>query len=81
MGRYYLFSDHVDGREAFDVSFKQFQSIIQGYQYVVVPRYHQTFSKLTSKTYHEHVRTGIYKVTNNGIKPLSTAKYLAEMNQ
>ena len=81
VGRYYLFSDHVDGREAFDVSSKQFQSIIQGYQYVVVPRYHQTFSKLTSKTYHEHVRTGIYKVTNNGIKPLSTAKYLAEMNQ
>ena len=81
VGRYYLFSDHVDGREAFDVSTEKFQSIMQGYQYIVVPRYHQTFSKLADKTYHEHVRTGIYKVTNNGIKQLSTTKYLAEMNQ
>ena len=81
VGRYYLFSDHVDGREAFDVSSKQFQSMVQGYQYIIVPRYHQTFSKLTSKTYHKHVHTGIYKVTSHGIKQLSTTKYLAEMNQ
>ena len=60
---------------------RNFNQLCRGYQYIVVPRYHQTFSKLADKTYHEHVRTGIYKVTNNDIKQLSTTKYLAEMNQ
>lgn len=78
VGRYYLFSDRVDGREAFNVSSEQFKFIVQGYQYIVIPTYHQTFSKLAKNAYHDNVHQGIYKVTSKGLKRISTAQYMNE---
>ncbi|MFL2019962.1 ABC transporter permease [Weissella hellenica] len=80
VGRYYLFSDQVDGREAFNVSPQEFKYIIKGYHYVVIPSYHQTFTKLAHKTYHSEVKTGIYKVDNDGLHAVSASKYMSEVN-
>ena len=80
VGRYYLFSDQVDGREAFDVSTQEFKYIIKGYHYVVIPSYHQTFTKLAHKAYHSKVKTGIYKVDNDGLHAISAPKYMSEVN-
>ncbi|WP_025023987.1 hypothetical protein [Companilactobacillus nodensis] len=65
VGRYYFFSDKVTGQENFTMSQQQFKTTVNGYQYVVIPEWHRTFTVMTQKVYHQHLKVGIFKVTPN----------------
>lgn len=65
VGRYYFFSTKVIGQENFTMSMQQFKTTLNAYQYVVIPEWHRTFTVMTEKVYHQHLKTGIFKVTKN----------------
>ncbi|CAJ2236206.1 ABC transporter permease [Companilactobacillus paralimentarius] len=67
VGRYYYFTDKAVGQENFMMTPKQFKQAIEQYQYVAIPESHQTFTVLTKKVFHQHVVTGLFKVTKNGL--------------
>lgn len=63
VGRYYFFSDKVVGQENFMLSKKAFRTALNQYQYVVIPEWHRTFTKMAWQVYHQRLKTGIFKVT------------------
>ncbi|GEO47730.1 hypothetical protein [Companilactobacillus kimchii] len=67
VGRYYYFTDKAVGQENFMMTPQQFKQAVEQYQYVAIPESHQTFTTLTKKTFHQHVVTGLFKVTKNGL--------------
>lgn len=67
VGRYYYFTDQAIGQENFMMTPKAFKQTVEQYQYIAIPETHQTFTTLTQKVYHQHVVTGLFKVTKNGL--------------
>jgi hypothetical protein len=67
VGRYYFFSDQVVGQENFDLSAAAFKKTIAQYQYIAIPEWHRTFTKMVTKVYGQKVKTGLYKVTAKGL--------------
>jgi len=67
VGRYYYFTDNAIGQENFMMTPKAFKQAIEGYQYVAIPETHRTFTVLTEKVFHQHVVTGLFKVTKQGL--------------
>ncbi|BDZ29834.1 ABC transporter permease [Lactiplantibacillus sp. WILCCON 0030] len=65
VGRYWYFTDKAVGQENFMMTPKVFKQTIENYQYVAIPETHRTFTVLTKKTFHQHVVTGLFKVTKN----------------
>lgn len=65
VGRYYFFSDKVVGQENFMMSPKAFKLALEKYQYVAIPEWHRTFTVMAQKVYHQHLKTGLFKVTPN----------------
>ncbi|AOT56340.1 ABC transporter permease [Weissella soli] len=65
VGRYYFFDGNVTARENFMMSAADFKQTVNSYDYIVIPEWHSTFSTMTRKVYHQHIRTGMYKVENN----------------
>ncbi|WP_087742636.1 ABC transporter permease [Levilactobacillus zymae] len=61
--RYYYFTDKAVCQEDFMVTPAVFKQTVQAYDYVVIPEFHRTFTVLTQKVYHQHVITGLYRVT------------------
>ncbi len=74
VGKYYFFSDKVDGQENFMLSKSDFKKEIQQYKYVALPEWHRTFTTMLKKTYHENYKTGFYKVTASGLKRVNQIK-------
>ena len=68
VGRYYFFSDKVVGQENFMLSKKAFRAALNQYQYVVIPEWHRTFTKMTWQVYHQRLKTGIFKVTPTALQ-------------
>ncbi|MFC6260710.1 ABC transporter permease [Levilactobacillus fujinensis] len=60
--RYYYFTDKAVGQEDFMVTPAVFKQTVQSYQYVVIPEYHRTFTKLTKRVYHQKIKTGLFKI-------------------
>lgn len=67
VGRYYYFTDKAVGQENFMMTPEQFKKTVESYQYVAIPESHRTFTVLTEKVFHQHVITGLFKVTKNGL--------------
>jgi len=67
VGRYYYFTDKAVGQENFMMTPELFKKTIESYQYVAIPETHQTFTTLTQKVYHQHIVTGLFKVTKHGL--------------
>lgn len=67
VGRYYYFTDKAVGQENFMMTPEQFKQTVENYQYVAIPESHRTFTVLTQKVFHQHVITGLFKVTKNGL--------------
>lgn len=65
VGRYYFFSDQVTGQENFMMSAKEFKAVTQQYDYIAIPEWHRTFTVMTNKVYHQHFKTGLYRVTKH----------------
>jgi hypothetical protein len=70
VGRYYFFSDKVEAREDFDMSKAAFKKKLSEYKYVALPEWHRTFTAMLEETYHQNYKTGMYKVTKDGLKPI-----------
>lgn len=71
MGRYYFFSDQVVGQENFMMSQAEFKNTIKQYDYVVLPEWHRTFTTMLEKTYHQDYKTGLFKVTKDGLQKVN----------
>lgn len=71
IAHYYYFSNQAVARENFIMSASDFRQEVSKYQYVVIPEFHSTFSTMTRKVYHQHVRTGLYRVTTHGLVKMS----------
>jgi hypothetical protein len=67
-GRYYFFSDQVVAQENFMMPAAEFKQAIQNYEYVALPEWHRTFTVMLKKTYHQDYKTGLFKVTKDGLK-------------
>jgi len=67
VGRYYYFTDKAVGQENFMMTPEQFKQTVESYQYVAIPETHRTFTVLTEKVFHQHVVTGLFKVTKTGL--------------
>lgn len=67
VGRYYYFTDRAVGQENFMMTPKAFKQTVESYQYVAIPETHRTFTVLTQKVFHQHVVTGLFKVTKHGL--------------
>lgn len=67
VGRYYYFTDKAVGQENFMQTPEAFKQTVENYQYIAIPESHQTFTTLTQKVFHQHVVTGLFKVTKNGL--------------
>lgn len=63
VGRYWYFTDKAVGQENFMMTPKVFKQTVESYQYVAIPETHRTFTVLTKKVFHQHVVTGLFKVT------------------
>ncbi|MCU4683439.1 ABC transporter permease [Lactiplantibacillus paraplantarum] len=63
VGRYWYFTDKAVGQESFMMTPKVFKQTVESYQYVAIPETHRTFTVLTKKVFHQHVVTGLFKVT------------------
>ncbi|WP_234005682.1 glycosyltransferase family 39 protein [Lactobacillus sp. CBA3606] len=70
VGRYYYFTDQAIGQENFMMTPKAFKKTLATYDYVAIPETHRTFTVLTQKVYHQHVVTGLFKITPHGLKRL-----------
>lgn len=68
VGRYYYFTDKAIGQENFMMTPKVFKQTIEGYDYVAIPETHRTFTVLTQKVFHQHIVTGLFKVTKTGLQ-------------
>lgn len=68
VGRYYYFSDKVVGQENFMMSKRAFKKTLNQYQYVAIPEWHRTFTVMTEKVYHQHIKTGLFKVSKNHLQ-------------
>lgn len=67
VGRYWYFTDKAVGQEDFMMTPKVFKRTVEQYQYVAIPESHRTFTVLTKKVFHQHVVTGLFKVTKHGL--------------
>ena len=64
VGRYFLYSPHVDGRENFLMDDETFITLLSRYDEVVVLDDHYTFDAMMSKLFHETLTPGVYKVSD-----------------
>lgn len=71
VGRYYFFSDQVAGQENFMMSQAEFKNTIKQYDYVVLPEWHRTFTTILEKTYYQDYKTGLFKVTKDGLQKVN----------
>lgn len=74
VGRYYFFSDKVVGQENFDMSRAQFKQTVRGYKYVAIPEWHRTFSAMVKQVWGQHLKTGLFRVTRNGLVRMQKRK-------
>ncbi|WP_230678609.1 ABC transporter permease [Lacticaseibacillus zhaodongensis] len=68
VGRYFFFSDKVVGQEDWNMSAKQFKQAVLAYQYVAIPEWHRTFSAMVKEVWGQSIKTGTFKVTQNGLQ-------------
>lgn len=64
VGRYFLYSPHVDGRENFLMDDETFINLLSRYDEVVVLDDHYTFDAMMSKLFNETLTPGVYKVSD-----------------
>ena len=62
VGKYYLFSPNVDGRENFLLSDADFRTLLKQYDEVVVLEEHFTFNAMTMKLTGKTFAPGVYSV-------------------
>lgn len=62
VGKYYLFSPNVDGRENFLLSDAEFRTLLKQYDEVVVLEEHYTFNAMTKKLTGKTFAPGVYSV-------------------
>lgn len=74
VGKYYFFSDNVVAREDFMMSPTDFKKLVQSYQYIALPEWHRTFTVMLQKTYHQDYRTGLFRVTPEGLVKVRQVK-------
>ncbi|MFT8751776.1 MAG: hypothetical protein ABF750_01450 [Oenococcus oeni] len=63
VGKFYLFSPHVNAMENFVMSFSSFKKLLNQYDYVVILQKHYTFNLMIRRLYHHSVAPGVYKVS------------------
>ncbi|MFD1484515.1 ABC transporter permease [Lacticaseibacillus baoqingensis] len=68
VGRYYFFSDQVVGQENWNMSRQQFKQAVLAFDYVAIPEWHRTFSAMVKQVWGQKVKTGIFKVTPQGLQ-------------
>ncbi|BDZ29835.1 hypothetical protein MH1LPH_03010 [Lactiplantibacillus brownii] len=62
LANYYFFTNNASGQATFSKSPRVFRKTLNQYEYVVVPKYDRRFSRGVRQTYHQHVRTGFYRI-------------------
>ena len=63
VGKFYLFSPHVNAMENFVMSFSSFKKLLNQYDYVVILQKYYTFNLMIRRLYHHSVAPGVYKVS------------------
>lgn len=62
VGKYYLYSPNVDGREDFLLDDAAFIDLLKQYDKVVILEEHYTFNAMTKKLFGDTFKIGIYEV-------------------
>ena len=74
LANYYFFTNNATGQATFSKNPIAFRKDLAQYDYVAVPEYDKTFTRGMKKSYHQHIRTGFYRVDNGHLSrvPLTT---------
>ncbi len=74
LANYYFFTNNATGQATFSKNPTAFRKDLAQYDYVAVPEYDKTFTRGMKKSYHQHIRTGFYRVDNGHLSrvPLTT---------
>ncbi|OJG42975.1 hypothetical protein RV04_GL000734 [Enterococcus hermanniensis] len=67
VGKYFLFSENVEGREDFVLEEQEFIELLKQYDYIVVLEEHYTFNKLFEKNFDQSLRNGIHSIRELGM--------------
>lgn len=62
VGKYFLFSENIEGRENFMFEDQEFIELLKQYDHVVVLEEHYTFNKLVEKNFDRSLGTGIHSI-------------------
>lgn len=74
LANYYFFTNNATGQAVFSTKKATFKKDLQQYEYVAVPKYDKKFTKGMKKFYHQHIRTGFYKVNKHHLTRLVATK-------
>jgi len=74
LANYYFFTNNATGQATFSKNRIAFRKDLAQYDYVAVPEYDKSFTRGMKKSYHQHIRTGFYRVDNGHLSrvPLTT---------
>lgn len=64
VGKYYLYSPFVEGREDFMMEDQTFNNLLKSYDYLVILDDHFTFNAMSEKIYHRTFEPGVYQVSD-----------------
>ncbi|WP_057880460.1 ABC transporter permease [Companilactobacillus kimchiensis] len=76
LANYYFFTNNATGQATFSKSKINFRKDIDQYQYIVIPKYDKSFTKGMHKYYHQHIRTGFYRVHTDHLQKITTSDSL-----
>ncbi|MFD1548525.1 ABC transporter permease [Levilactobacillus fuyuanensis] len=74
LANYYFFTNNATGQATFSKNRIAFRKGLAQYDYVAVPEYDKTFTRGMKKSYHQHIRTGFYRVANGHLFRVPLAK-------
>lgn len=63
LANYYFFTNNASGQARFSKSAHTFRNKLSKYDYVVIPKYDHSFTRGIRRVYHQHIRTGFYRIT------------------
>lgn len=74
VANYYFFTNNATGQAIFSKNKQTFLKDVGKYQYVVIPKYDKSFTRGVRKYYHQHIRTGFYKVHKDHLEKIAMKK-------
>ena len=62
LANYFFFTNNASGQAHFSRSPHNFRKSLNKYDYVVIPKYDRSFTRSVQKAYHQHIRTGFFRI-------------------